>query len=496
MGWLSRNDWTNSDKLFASMLNSLANDDRAWGGNVNGGGWTLSNVAITGIVGNSIATSPFYIVQSGDSRAYLTFNSSAPLTGNRWSIVKDDAAESGSNAGSNLAIYRYSDTGVYLGTPFSINRATGNVAITQNLGVGTSAPTTRLHLSQSASASLGPVIMLENPANQYGDAVAIRFFDQFARAELRMSLQANGSDLIYYSGSAGSTEVFRATGAGLFGINMSVPNHILHVGGVAPLGTAINSAMDMLRLQVDVSGVGQDDNIRIRSLRSAAGSSWSESEWRIQRSVQASMMGYIAFSNQDVAFGCASTEVMRVTANSRVGIGTNAPPALLTVSGSGQTSANFDPNGDLRGVIMLDDVGAAYGSGGAILFSAGSTGWRIAAIKAFVTSGGGNTQGDLTFSTRRLTTDATLTEAMRITGVGGFVGINKGPAYPLDVNGQINATGFLLNGAPHLATLATEPDDLPAAGGINLWLDEAGNRIAVRFRKLDGSLKTGYISIE
>jgi hypothetical protein len=46
MAWLSRNNFTSSDFLQASDLNNLANDIRAWGGNVNGGGYTLANVVI------------------------------------------------------------------------------------------------------------------------------------------------------------------------------------------------------------------------------------------------------------------------------------------------------------------------------------------------------------------------------------------------------------------------------------------------------------------
>ena len=48
MPWLSRNNFTPSDKLHSDDMNNLANDDRTWGGNVNGGGYTLSNVHIVG----------------------------------------------------------------------------------------------------------------------------------------------------------------------------------------------------------------------------------------------------------------------------------------------------------------------------------------------------------------------------------------------------------------------------------------------------------------
>ncbi|HEY1242228.1 MAG TPA: hypothetical protein VGF16_16805 [Bryobacteraceae bacterium] len=50
MAWLSRNNFSPSDYLDANDLNNLANDDRNWSGDVNGGGHTLSNVIIAGSV--------------------------------------------------------------------------------------------------------------------------------------------------------------------------------------------------------------------------------------------------------------------------------------------------------------------------------------------------------------------------------------------------------------------------------------------------------------
>lgn len=46
----------------------------------------------------------------------------------RWGIGTSDA-EAGGNTGDNFAIYRYSDTGEFLGAPLTINRATGAVTL-------------------------------------------------------------------------------------------------------------------------------------------------------------------------------------------------------------------------------------------------------------------------------------------------------------------------------------------------------------------------------
>lgn len=59
MAWLSRNNFTPSDYVHASDLNNLANDMQTWGGNVNGGGYTLSNVVLEGVSASSPVASVF-----------------------------------------------------------------------------------------------------------------------------------------------------------------------------------------------------------------------------------------------------------------------------------------------------------------------------------------------------------------------------------------------------------------------------------------------------
>ena len=51
MAWLSRVNFIASDTLSFSDINNLGNDIRAWGGNVNGGGYTLSNLVLSASAG-------------------------------------------------------------------------------------------------------------------------------------------------------------------------------------------------------------------------------------------------------------------------------------------------------------------------------------------------------------------------------------------------------------------------------------------------------------
>jgi len=67
MPWLSRNDFKPSDFIHADDLNNLANDQRVWGGNVDGGNYTLSNVNIVGITPSAGGGGVFTVFgRSGD----------------------------------------------------------------------------------------------------------------------------------------------------------------------------------------------------------------------------------------------------------------------------------------------------------------------------------------------------------------------------------------------------------------------------------------------
>lgn len=55
----------------------------------------------------------------------------------RWDLYADLDGEGGANAGSTFKLSRYSDAGAFLGTPITITRATGTVAMESILTVGT-----------------------------------------------------------------------------------------------------------------------------------------------------------------------------------------------------------------------------------------------------------------------------------------------------------------------------------------------------------------------
>ena len=124
-----------------------------------------------------------------------------------------------------------------------------------------------------------------------------------------------------------------------------------------------------------------------------------------------------------------------------VGIGTTSPAGQLTVSGSGQATSTLSTTGVMGGALILDDTGNGVGDGGAIVFTANNQNWKFGAIKGYVTSGAGNSVGDISFETRTSAANATLTDVMRLTSAGN-VGIGTtSPGATLDVKGHIANSG-------------------------------------------------------
>lgn len=77
---------------------------------------------------------------------------------NRWSLATTSGAESGSNAGSDLILRRYSDAGSTIDTVLTINRASGLMTLTQGLTVGGTA-------TLSGAASVGGALTVTGDAS-------------------------------------------------------------------------------------------------------------------------------------------------------------------------------------------------------------------------------------------------------------------------------------------------------------------------------------------
>lgn len=205
MAWLSRVNFIASDTLSFTDVNNLGNDIRAWGDNVNGGGYTLSNVVVSASAG-TMAT------LSGGSAASSTLTlRSTGGAGTTDAIIF--------RTGSQVERARFVSGGNFgLGTttpsfPLSMGAGTGNRIALFDLGGG---------------AGYGFGIqsnLLQIFANTIADRVGIGYGNSTAFTE---TLSVDGAN-VKIGGLAN-----RATTGGT--------NQLVLFNGTAPVGTLTNGA--------------------------------------------------------------------------------------------------------------------------------------------------------------------------------------------------------------------------------------------------------------
>jgi hypothetical protein len=137
-----------------------------------------------------------------------------------------------------------------------------------------------------------------------------------------------------------------------------------------------------------------------------------------------------------IAISTGGTGRLFIDSAGKVGVGTSSPGAGLHVVSAGQTTSALDTTGDLN--YILSDAGNTANNGGSLVFAANSGAWRFAAIKGAVQNGGGNSRGDIVFSTRSTTADAALSEKVRITYDGKLGLGTSSPSDQLTVSSTNN----------------------------------------------------------
>ena len=350
--------------------------------------------------------------------------------GHNWNIISNSSLNGG--GAGHLSIYDATGGGNVL--------ITGNGGSIGNVGIGTSSPGYKLQVTANNNATDGLYI-----SNSSTGASAQAFVNVAAQSWTGVQLiqnQASGNVLLYSGDnvpltfSTNAAERMRITAAGNVGIGTSNPDSFY--GNAVPLAVVKNqNAATIFGIGNNVVGASATTQINM-----IGGTANSYIFQQLADNNGSPFFANIYGSNVNFeAWNFGGTERMRITATGNVGIGTSSPYAQVAIVGAGQATSSLDTTGAAGGAIILGDSGTGVNNGGAIIFSAASQAWRFAAIKALVTNGTNNTQGDLVFLIRKNSTDATLSEAIRITGPGN-VGIGAStPATLLDVAGTISKNG-------------------------------------------------------
>lgn len=121
-------DYDDSDGLTIKLKSAMAQGTMykvvAWTPNQNVFGGTMNaNLKIDTKTTDGSVT----VTSAAATSRMVTFQTAGS---NRWIIGANNTAESGSNAGSDWFINRYSDAGAYIDAPLSIKRSTGLITVT------------------------------------------------------------------------------------------------------------------------------------------------------------------------------------------------------------------------------------------------------------------------------------------------------------------------------------------------------------------------------
>jgi hypothetical protein len=153
-------------------------------------GTTVNNGYKLSVLGDGIFTN---LNVNGNSSTNRSLNFCTTLS-KRFDILLNATPESGSNSGSNLAIERYNDSGVYIEDAVFINRSNGELKIGKNLIVNGGIPKTNecLTINESPTNPTGVVINNRNTTSSFGISVDKAAVDDgiFAITDLNAALVA------------------------------------------------------------------------------------------------------------------------------------------------------------------------------------------------------------------------------------------------------------------------------------------------------------------
>jgi len=214
----------------------------------------------------------------------------------RWFLQNDGSAEAGSNAGSNLVLSAFSDTGAFLGNWLTVSRATASVSIPGATRVGT------------AASVDGAVLFASNNQSAVGSTPAASFSSGTATGPRLWVIPNTGA--AYFNPIVGANDVLLLpNNGGNSGVNLSICPPGSTAGGMR-LTADGNVSFGVVNIgglyngtaTADGTGFGVDHGFYIQ--RKAGAGIWVSKNGSVAGTWDPA---YIQFYNQGTQIGSIST---------------------------------------------------------------------------------------------------------------------------------------------------------------------------------------------
>lgn len=271
-------------------------------------------------------------------------------SGNRWGLLLGTtASETGSNAGSDFSINRYSDAAAFIDSPLAISRSTGLVSLSAGLSfLGSSAATTRTNMGLGTAAvqnigTSGATVGLLSTANTWATTQSFG--------------AGSGNSTIFMNSGAGSANIFRGQKAGVSRWQVLVGDNNAESGS--------NSGSDFQIQRYDDTGTGAGTPVYISRatgiITVANGLAFGTGAAALTRT----NMGLGTAAMQNIGTSGASVPLLS-TANtwgSAQTITMAIPGFVMNATAAGQSRyINGQTNGANRWQLLLGDNAAEGGS--------------------------------------------------------------------------------------------------------------------------------------